>query len=429
MEFKLPELGEGVHEGELIKWRVQLGASVTYDQPLCEIMTDKATIEIPSAFQGQVESLHAREGEVVHVGQVLLRFAQPPQAQTPNAEVAPSQRAPVATLSPADESPVSSQARHEPDADPSKVRIAAAPSVRRQAREMGVALDQLVGSGPGGRILRADLPTGQPTQISTAATVSGEASSSPSALNSPHLRMPAQAHGDQTIPFRGLRKKIAERMRHSLDTAAHFTYVEEADATELVALRNRAKTLATQRGVKLTYLPFVMKAMVEAIRQYPTLNSRLDETRGELILKHEVNIGLSIQTDEGLTAPVIRNVGAKSILQLAAEIDALVQKARAQKLSLEDFQGGTITLTNAGSIGGLFTTPVINYPEVAIVGLNKITRRPVVRMVDGCEQIVIRDWTYFSISLDHRVIDGAVGAQFMKTLIGLIEDPSLLGLG
>jgi pyruvate/2-oxoglutarate dehydrogenase complex dihydrolipoamide acyltransferase (E2) component len=202
--------------------------------------------------------------------------------------------------------------------------------------------------------------------------------------------------------------------------------VEEADATELVSLRNQAKDIGAKQGIKVTYLPFVMKAMVAALKKYPILNSSLDEEKGELVIKHYYNIGLSIQTDDGLTAPVVKDVASKSVLELAREIQDIVDRARAKKLTLDDFQGGTITLTNAGSIGGLFATPVINFPEVAILGFNKIFRKPVARTVNGREEVVVRDWTYFSISLDHRVVDGAIGAEFMKLFIQYIETPSLL---
>jgi pyruvate dehydrogenase E2 component (dihydrolipoamide acetyltransferase) len=215
-------------------------------------------------------------------------------------------------------------------------------------------------------------------------------------------------------------------MRLSKDKAAHFTYVEEADASALVALRAQAKEMAAQQGVKLTYLPFVMKAMVAALKRFPILNSSLDEEKGELIYKYYYNIGLSVQTEDGLTAPVVKDVGHQNLLEIARKIQDLVDRARTKRLSLDDLQGSTITLTNAGSIGGLFATPVINYPEVAILGLNKIFKKPVVKTIQGRDEIVIRDWTYFSLSLDHRVVDGAVGAEFMKFFIQLIENPNLL---
>ncbi len=397
MQFKLPELGEGVHEGELIKWRVKPNDVVKYDQPLCEVMTDKATIEIPSACQGQVAELHVKEGSIVHVGELMLTFQgaenQPtPLLQAPSPLIAPSPDQKVGTIPLTEKSCPSTH-------------VLAAPSTRRMAREMGIALSQVTGTGPQGRILKEDLQ-----KTSTL----------------PQGQKEGSTRREERVPFRGLRKKISEKMCLSKEKAVHFTYVEEADATELVILRAAAKVKGAQQGIKVTYLPFVMKAMVAALRQYPILNSTLDEARNELIYKYDYNIGLSIQTDEGLTAPVIKNVAQYSILELAQKIQDVVERARSKKLTIEDFQGGTITLTNAGSIGGLFTTPIINFPEVAILGLNKIVKRPVVKRIANQEEILIRDWTYFSLSLDHRIIDGAIAAEFMKVFIQYIETPSLL---
>jgi pyruvate dehydrogenase E2 component (dihydrolipoamide acetyltransferase) len=412
MEFKLPELGEGVHEGELVKWRVQPGEQVRYDQPLCEVMTDKATMEIPSPFQGRISALRAKEGETLTVGQVLLSFegeghpVEPLRPEEPAQEAAP----PPQAWAPAPGAP--------------SVPALASPSTRRLARESGVDLANVRGTGPGGRILREDVEKAVPTRRGAQPGTSAQPSVVPEA--------PKAEGQEERIPLRGLRKRIAERMRLSLDHAAHFTYVEEADATRLVRIKKKAQSLAEARGIRLTYLPFVLKAMVAALKRYPILNSSLDEQRGEIVIKHYFHIGLSVQTPEGLTAPVIRDVDRKSLLELAREIQEVVARARAQKLTREDLQGGTITLTNAGSIGGLFATPVINYPEVAILGFNKISRKVVPRRVRGRERAVIRSWTYFSLSLDHRVVDGAIGAEFMKEFIRFIEDPSLLlldGLG
>lgn len=408
MQFKLPELGEGVHEGELVKWRVQKGETVKYDQPLCEVMTDKATVEIPSAFQGKVADFHAKEGETVKVGQLLLSFegAGMASAEAPKAS-AHDTAAPSAPSAPASGATVAGEVSIAS-------RVLAAPSTRRFAREAGVDLVSVSPSGPHGRVMREDVERHL-------------AKGSSPALGRTIREIPSA--GEERVPFKGLRKKISEKMRLSKDKAAHFTYVEEADASELVRLRSQAKEIGAKQGVKVTYLPFVLKAMVAALREYPILNSSLDEEKGELVYKHYYNIGLSIQTEEGLTAPVVKNVEHKSILQLAKEIQDLVDRARAKKLTRDDFEDGTITLTNAGSIGGLFATPVINYPEVAILGFNKIFRKPVVKTVNGREEIVIRDWTYFSISLDHRVVDGAVGAEFMNLFVRYIENPSLLLLG
>lgn len=427
MELKLPELGEGVHEGELIKWNVKVGDQVKEDQVLAEIMTDKATVELPSHIAGKVTEVLAKEGETVHVGQVLLRFegtgtakaAAPAKAEAPKS--APMMAAKPSTASPAGAAPKDIAASTGMMLTVGGA-VTAAPAARKFARESGVDISGVAGSGPDGRVMKEDIErfvsggagamrAGTPTFSSGYAT---------------RAKSSAPAELETHIPFRGLRKKIAEKMRQSKDHAAHFTYVEECDATNLVELRAKAKEIGAAQGVKVTYLPFLMKAMVAALKKYPILNSELDEAAGVIIQKNYYNIALSVQTDDGLMAPVVKDVGNKTILELASEIDAVVTRARTKKLTVEDNQGGTITLTNAGSIGGLFATPVINYPEVAILGFNKIERKPVVKKVNGKEEIVIRDWTLFSISLDHRIVDGAIGAEFMKLFISYIENPSLL---
>ncbi len=419
MEFKLPELGEGVNEGELVKWLVKTGDSVKDDQPLCEIMTDKATIEIPSPFSGKIASLNAKEGEVVKVHQVILT------AETASSSVSSSASSSVSSskvaASPAHASVGSTSApvpaASAPVAQAASTHSAdvlASPYTRRTAREQGIDLTQVAGSGPHGRILLEDLDR-------------------PSAGGAPAVSYSGPVGGggaliEERIGFRGLRKKIAEKMRESKHNAAHFTYVEEADVTELVKLRAKAKAMAEKQGVKLTYLPFVMKAMVSALRKFPIMNSTLDEAKQEIVIKKYYNIALSVQTDDGLTVPVVKSVESKSVFQIAREIQDLVDRARRKKLTSADLTGSTITLTNAGSIGGLFATPVINYPEVAILGFNKISRKPVVKVINGNEKIAIRDWTYFSISLDHRIVDGAIAAEFMKAFIEVIENPTLMFL-
>jgi pyruvate dehydrogenase E2 component (dihydrolipoamide acetyltransferase) len=424
MQFKLPELGEGVHEGELIKWKVKPGDQVSYDQPLCEIMTDKATVEIPSAFEGKVAQIHAKEGETVHVDQLMLSFEGAPgtatAAPTASAPAAHAPAAQAAPTKPASSGQASAPAMAMAGAGPELStgnRVPAAPSTRKLAREQGVDLGRVQPSGPNGRVMRED--------IEKFIGGTGAISAGMPTLAKSKTALVAQG-GEERVPLRGLRKKISEKMRQSKDHAAHFTYVEEADATELVRLRAQAKDIGAKEGVKVTYLPFIMKAMVACLKKYPIMNSSLDEEKSELVYKHYYNIGLSVQTEDGLTAPVIKNVDQKSVLELAKEIQDVVERARTKKLTMEDFTGGTITLTNAGSIGGLFATPIINYPEVAILGFNKIFRRPSVIERDGKETIEIRDWTYFSISLDHRVVDGAIGAEFMKLFVKYIENPALM---
>ncbi len=425
MQFKLPELGEGVHEGELIKWRVKPGDQVNYDQPLCEIMTDKATVEIPSAFKGKVQEIHAKEGSVVTVGQLMISFegvggAAQASAPAASSHAAPAPAAHAAAPAPARTAPPAAMAS-APSAPAVEThvgnRVPAAPSTRRFARERGVDLAQVSPSGPNGRVMKED--------IERWLGGAGAVAAGPVSVAKGPVRAFPQG-GEERVPMRGLRKKISEKMHLSKSKAAHFTYVEEADASELVKLRAMAKDIGAKQGVKVTYLPFIMKAMVAALRNFPIMNASYDEERGEIVIKHYYNIGLSIQTADGLTAPVVKNVEHKSIIELARDIQDIVDRARANKLTNDDFKGGSITLTNAGSIGGVLATPIINYPEVAILGFNKIARKPVVVMRDGKEEIAIRDWTYFSISLDHRIVDGAIAAEFMNQFVKYIENPSLL---
>ena len=425
MEFRLPELGEGVTEGELVKWRVKVGEAVKDDQALCEIMTDKATIEIPSHFAGVVTELSAKEGEIVKVHQLMLKAeasgsagATKPAAHAPVAVPAAAASVtaakPAASLTPIQ---TATQVASAPTSTPVSIQsssdVLASPSTRKLASEKGIDLGVVNGSGPHGRVLREDVEKFKPGR----SPIVGSAS-----------RSKGPVAADTRVPIRGMRKKIAEKMRLSKDKAAHFTYVEEADATQLVKIRNRAKVIGEQKGIKVSYLPFVMKAMVAALKKHPRINSVVDEAANELVTKHYYNISLSVQTEDGLTVPVIKNVQDKGIFELAKEISEVVDRARKKKLTMEDFHDSTITLTNAGSIGGLFATPIINYPEVAILGFNKIARKPVVQVSGGVEKIVIRDWTYFSMSLDHRMIDGAEAAEFMKTFIDYIENPALFVL-
>ena len=417
MEFRLPELGEGVTEGELVKWKVKVGDLVKDDQPLCEVMTDKATIEIPSSFSGKVMELTAKEGEIVKVHQLMLK-AEAANAASAAPKVEAKSAAPVAAApapkaaapSAPVQQPVVASAPSVSVSNTNSADVLASPSTRKLANEKGIDLGSVNGSGPNGRVLRDDVENFK----------SGGGSRSGAA------KVRGAVAPDDRMPIRGMRKKISEKMRMSVDKAAHFTYVEEADATDLVKLRARAKITGEKRGIKVSFLPFVMKAMVAALKKHPKINSIVDEATNELVTKHYYNISLSVQTEDGLTVPVIKNVQDKGIFELAKEIAEVVDRARKKKLTMDDFQDSTITLTNAGSIGGLFATPIINYPEVAILGFNKIARKPVVKMVNGVEKIVIRDWTYFSISMDHRMIDGADAAEFMKTFIDYIENPAMI---
>lgn len=441
-EFKLPDVGEGIHEGEIVKWHVKAGDAVREDQLIVEVMTDKATVEITSPRAGKIAQLLAKEGQVAKVGDIIVTIdesggtkAAPPAAPKAEAHAAPAKEEKTLFELPKElggVNPFKKQGGPAPAPQPAAAarpapsgngpvahpagRPLAAPAVRRRAREMGIDLANVRGSGPVGRITGQDLE-------------SASRGAPQMAVHAPAAPAPAMgpvsitAHGPvETIPMKGLRKRIAENMTRSKHTAAHYTYVEEVDATELVALRDSAQDIAKARGVKLTFLPFVFKAAVAALKAYPIVNSSYDETKQELVFKKYYNLGFAAATDEGLIVPVIKNVDKKSIFEIAKEIDALAEKVRAKKASPDDLSGSTFTVTSLGKFGGLLATPIINYPEVAIMGVHAIKDRPVIR--NG--EIVPGKLMNLSFSFDHRIVDGAVGAQFAATLIRFLEDPKLL---
>jgi 2-oxoglutarate dehydrogenase complex dihydrolipoamide succinyltransferase (E2) component len=386
-EFKLPDIGEGVAEGEILKWLVKEGETVKEDQSLVEVMTDKVNVQIPSPRNGTIAKTLAKEGEVVKVGQGILVI-----------EV-DAGSAPLPTPVEAKE-PVAQHDLVQPlQTQPSAERVLATPATRRLARELGVDVAQVKGTGPNGRVTDEDVKgTGQPSS------------------QAPH------GAGEQRVPLRGVRKTIAERMAKSIHTIAQVTHVDEADVTELVLLKEAFKGSAEKRGVKLTFLPFIIKAVIPALKEFPYVNSTLDEKAGEIVLKNYYNLGVAAETEQGLLVPVIREADRKDIFELSAEIETLAAKARSGELGLEEVHGSTFTITNLGSVGGLFATPIVNYPEVAILGVHKITKRAVVR--DG--KIEVRDMMYLSLSFDHRVIDGAYAARFLNRIIDTIQDPKKL---
>ncbi|MBK6939792.1 MAG: 2-oxo acid dehydrogenase subunit E2 [Planctomycetes bacterium] len=440
-EFKLPDIGEGIHEGEIVRWLVKEGDSVKEDQPIAEVMTDKATVEITSPFTGRVAKLNAAEGATVLVGATIIEIDQGGagagngQTAAPAAAAAPAPAAPTAPARPAPSAPAPAVATPVAVAAPAPIvhdgPILAAPATRKLARELGVDLRTVPGTGPRGRVQREDVQRATPGAAPAPRAATPTAAPAPAAAAAHRTPPPApkapplpigQPGTETRIPLRGLRKKIAEHMALSKRTAAHFTYVEEVEVTDLVKFRTQAKESAAARGVKLTYLPFILKAIVAGLRDFPMLNSSLDEERGEIVVRNTYNFGIAVDTEDGLVVPVVKAVDQRSILDLAREIDRVATAAREGKLALDDLRGGTFTITNAGNIGGLFATPVINFPEVAILGIHKIAKRPIVKN----DQIVIGDVMLLSISIDHRVVDGADGARFMNRVVALLQDPRLL---
>ena len=414
MQWKMPDLGEGVQEGEVIKWLVKEGDRVSIDQHLVEIMTDKATLEIPSSIEGVVQKIVKREGSVAKIGETLAEIVGGGEDMRPETrDHGPEEGKREERREEKVENREKKEEGREPKTE-SRVatgKVLAAPSVRQLARDLNVDLSKIQGSGPGGRVVKQDLETKD--KIPASPQVSSPSPQVPSPV--PHIPLGPESRQ----PLRGLRRKIAEHMVLSRKTAAHFTHVDEADLTDLVLAREAAKKEAEAKGIKLTFLSYIIKAVIEGLKKFPQMNASLDEASQEIILKKYYNIGVAAATEEGLIVPVIKNADKLSLWDLAKAISRLGEAARNKKTALEDLKGGTFTVTNIGSIGGILSAPIINYPEVAIMGLHQIKKRPVVK--DGV--IVVRDIMYISISADHRVVDGAEVAAFLKFVIGILENP------
>jgi pyruvate dehydrogenase E2 component (dihydrolipoamide acetyltransferase) len=408
MEFRLPDIGEGVAEGEILKWMVREGDKVKEDQPLVEVMTDKVNVQIPSPRSGTVSKILAKEGESVKVGQTIMIITEEGEqvTSTPESEYVEEPAKQVSQPQPRQSAQQPEQV--QPGGGASTM-VLATPVTRRVARELGVDLTQVSGTGPHGRVTEEDVRKAAEVRIPTV----GVRPTPTAAKAGPN---------EEVIPLRGVRKLIAERMIKSQSTAAHVTHVDEAEMTEVVLLREAFKASAEKRGVRLTFLPFIIKAVIPALKEYPFVNSSVDEQGVSIILKKYYNIGIATDTEQGLTVPVLKDADRKDVFELGGEIEKLADRARAGQLVLEEVRGSTFTITNVGAIGGLFATPIINPPEVAILGTHKVQKRPVVR--DG--KIDIRDMMNLSLTFDHRVIDGAYAARFLTKIIDTIQDPKKL---
>jgi 2-oxoisovalerate dehydrogenase E2 component (dihydrolipoyl transacylase) len=402
MEFHLPELGEGVYEAEFVAWLVKPGDVVKSGQNLLEVMTDKATMEVPAPFAGTITALHGVPGQKIKVGDVVVTY-------TPTGAAAPQPAPVVAARSEASPPPRSATVNGAIAPTSARVPVKAAPSVRYLARKLGIDLGHIRGSGPDGRILIDDLSA----RIGSAA---------PTGSKSP---APAQDFGKPgtRVKLQGVRRAIAEHLVRAKQTIPHYSYIDECDVTELVRLREQLRDHFGRRGAKLTYLPFFVKAVVAALKEVPLVNSSFAEQSEEIVLHDRYHIGVAVATSSGLIVPVIHDADRKDLGQLAEEIDRLSNAARAGKVRREDVRGGTFTVTSIGGIGGLFSTPVINHPEVGILGIGKIVKRPV---FDDSGQVRPADVVYLSLSFDHRVVDGAVGAVFTNAIIRHLQSPGLL---
>ena len=480
-EFKFPDIGEGITEGELLSWKVKEGDQVAQDQTVAEMETDKAVVEMPSPRSGRVTKLHAAEGDIVNVGDVLVTIEEggaasaaapasaapePPNPAPPAAKHAPpaaaeSEAVPYtgSVVGRLEEAPEEEEAAPKPSSRPAAPQapdVLAMPSVRVLAKELGVDLAGLRGTGQGGRILKQDVEDMAQAvaygAVIPAAVASGGAVATPRGATSAEAGaatpapepppVPPPAHGGEAapvpllggvmesdghgpverVPFRGVRRSMAKRMAEAVSKQAQVTTMDEADVTVIKHIREKERTLAAERGVRLTYLAFVIKACTAALKRFPRLNAVLDESGDEFLLKRYYNIGIAIDTRYGLMVPNIKEADRKSIFQIAGEIVDLAERADERKIDLQGFRGGTFSVSNYGAIGGLFATPVINYPEVAILGTGRVREAPAVR--EGA--IITRLMMPLALTFDHRLVDGAEAARFLNLVIGYLEDPDLL---
>lgn len=456
-EFKLPDIGEGVTEGEIVAWLCKPGDVLKEDMPMVEVMTDKATVTITSPKAGTIVETRGAIGEVVQVHSVLVVFeldgkdagasAAPPAAAHPHANGA------VANGKAKDDGPAATAVGDIRESLPGmggatktlapqggaqpayfNAKPLATPATRKTARDLAIDLSHVPPTGPQGRVTKADVEAfakrgagAPPTEKAAAPVVRVEAPRAHEPAREP-VKIASLGEGahalEERVPFAGMRRKISNKMAQSVHTAAHFTFVEECDATALKALRARLRPDAERAGVKLTFLPFFVKAVVCALKKHPILNSALDESTNELVYRKVYNIGIAASTDAGLMVPVVKHADRKSLLEIAKDIDRLGNDAKAGKAKPDDLSGSTFTITSLGAQGGLFATPIINFPEVGILGIHQMKEKPVVK--DG--QIVVGSVMLLSLSFDHRIVDGHVGAAFAYDIIGYLENPDRLFL-
>jgi len=426
--IKMPDIGEGIAEVELVEWHVKVGDVVAEEQVLADVMTDKANVEIPSHVAGKVIALTGKPGDVIAVGSEIIRLEVEGQGNVAQAAPAPAPKpaasapAPVAAPAPKLVTPAPkpspapapalslASSREQPADSPASDKPLAAPAVRRRARELGIDLSSVAGSGPEGRITQEDLEGMGGRNNALRFSVPGGG------------KIGTQRQGEEQVPIIGLRRKIAEKMQESKRRIPHFTYVEEVDITALEEARAQLNARWKARRGHLTMLPFLMHAMVRVLPDFPEINARFDDDAGSLTKYAPVHIGIATQTPNGLMVPVVRNAEARDLWSCASELARLAEAARTGKAARDELSGSTITVTSLGPLGGIVTTPVINYPEVAIVGVNRAVERPVIR--DGA--VVPRLMMNLSSSFDHRIVDGLRAAQFVQAIRAYLEAPATL---
>lgn len=419
-EFKFPDIGEGIHEGKLLKWHMKVGDTIQAGDTIAEVETDKVNAELPSPYTGKVTALLAEESGIIYVGQVLIKVdtGEVGKSQDQTVEpVAEENAGVVGALEASSEViPASAEGRKQETATPEKRKVLATPVARKMAYDLGVDLSEVTGTGPGGRVMKADITAA--AQRSKGAAPEGP---QPEQKSEPKIGAVSK-DGDQIvrIPLSMMRKTIARKMVQSKHTAPHATAMDEVDVTELVKFRETAKGhFDADENIHLTFMPFIMKAIVLALKKNPKINSSLDDETEEILLKKYYHLGIAVDTEEGLTVPVVRNVDQKSIVELAKELNDLGQRARNRKLTIDELKESTFSITNYGAVGSIFGVPVINYPEVAIMGIGKISKKPVVIE----DELVIRHMLPLSMSFDHRVVDGGDAGRFMNDVKKYLSDP------
>ncbi len=417
-QFHLPEIGEGVIEGEIVRWLKQPGESVSKNEALIEVMTDKATVEIPSPLAGTVVSHTAAEGDICEVGAPLCEIDESGSAAAAPAKAAPAAAAPAKGAN-----------------GSAGLSVPATPAARALARESGIDLASLpvdergritksdvMAAQAGGNSAPAPAPAPTPAATPVAPAAASVPAPAPDPIPAPVART-APSRDDEHIPFRGMRRIIAEGMARSYTNAVHYTYVEQINVTKLVKLRKDAKAAAKEQGVSLSYLPFIVKAVCHALKKYPIVNATLDEANQRITLRKRYHIGMAAATEQGLMVPVIKDADQLSLLDIGREVARLGAAAKQGKVARDELTGSTFTITSLGTIGGVLATPIINYPEVGILGVHAIRKTPIVNEND---EIVVGHIMNLSVSLDHRVVDGFEGASFLQEVRRFLEDPNLL---
>lgn len=416
-EFEFPDIGEGIREGTLMKWLVHEGENIEEGQSVAEVETDKVTTEIPSPKSGKVLELKFDEGDTIEVEQVFIVIdtGGDSGAVVEKPEVVEEETAGVVgeVIASSEVIPASTEGSIPVRESTEKKKVLATPVARKMAQDLSVDITKLEGTGPNGRVMKEDI-------LKAKESISKHVQETPK--RQPEKIVYDSSENIERIPLTRIRKTIAEQMVKSRFTIPHTTAMDEIDISKLVEFRNKYKDKFKSEDINLTYLPFIIKAVVTVLKQYPEFNSSFDEERGELILKHFYHIGIATDTDRGLMVPVLRDADKKSIVEIAREIEDLSSRAKENKMEIHELKGSSFSVTNYGSIGGLFGIPIINYPESAILGIGKIVKKPIVKD----DEIVIAHMLPLSLSYDHRIIDGASGARFLNLLSELLSDPEIL---